>query len=286
MGKNKPKKSNGINGAADLKSLLQRGAASGIAIVLATGITYAGCNNIGLGDVNIIGNGATINSELKFENCGKVTLYNFTVNGGDYNVMVVKCKALEISGVTAANAGMTGILVANTSGIRINHCHCYGAKKQHGIYLSQSCDDIEIDNNLLENNAFSGLQVNAIQDDANPNATDHNQDSMSKKVSITNNTLRNNQLVGHAGAIQLSGCYDVVIEGNKILVHNGRAGIALWDDGTGKPALACHDVLSRANTYEFSKGTKVMACITIGKNCTGIVVKDTPPAGVPLTVNV
>lgn len=282
MKKNTTAKSNGISQPADLKALIQRASLTGIAVILAAGITYTGCSISGLGDVSISGSGATISSELKFEDCGKVSLEKFTLlNGNPYGVMVVGCKGLYIAGIEVGNCTTTAILVANTSNVTIEGSHCYGSKKQHGIYISQSCDNVTIRNNLLENNAYSGLQINAVEDHPNTKAADPNRDSMSKVVVVTLNTLRNNQLVGGAGAMQFSGCYDLSVQNNEILGHNGRAGITLWDDGTGKPELACHTVNISDNAFEFSSKAKVQAAITVSKNCTDVTCSaNTLPKGV------
>lgn len=251
----------------DIKALIQR--ANGAAVMLQVGGSYSGFNISGIKvPISIDGNGATVNSQMKFEDCGKVTLKNIKIkNGNQYGVMVVNCAGFTAEGLTITDSQRSGILTANTPNVDIGNCRISGAKEQHGIYCSQSGDFLRIHDNFIENCAFSGVQVNAVQDDANPDA-DKNHDSISENVFIVGNSINNCQRVGHAGAVQMSGVHNGQVSGNNIQNHNGRNIFTLWDDGTGKPELACKNVEIKGNTGIFAGSAKAEAYISIGKNCT------------------
>lgn len=251
----------------DIKALIQR--ANGATVMLQAGGSYSGFNISGIkAPIVIDGNGATVNNQMKFEDCGKVTLKNIKIkNGNQYGVMVVNCAGFTAEGLIITDPQRSGILTANTPNVDIGNCRISGAKEQHGIYCSQSGDFLRIHDNIIENCAFSGVQVNAVQDDANPNA-DKNHDSISENVFILDNTIINCQRVGHAGAIQLSGVHTGQVKDNKVQNHNGRNIATLWDDGSNNPRLACKDVEISGNTARFADSAKAEAYVSIGKNCT------------------
>jgi hypothetical protein len=238
-------------------------------IILQAGAKYLGCSISGIkNNITIEGNGATVVGQLKFENCGKITIHNLNITDANpYGVMIVNCAGCELQSLTIIDPERSGILTANTSGVMIENCRISGAKEQHGVYCSQSGDNIEVRNNIILDCAFSGIQINAVEDKPNPNNPDPNKDSISKNVIIDGNKIDGCQRVGKAGAIQLSGVHGADVTNNDVTKHKGKFILSIWDDGSGKPALACKDITIDSNKGEFAKADKNAVSVNIGKNC-------------------
>lgn len=243
--------------------------ANGNPIVLSPTGKYIGFSISGIKqDIVIEGNGATVVGQMKFEDCGKVTIRNLTITDGNpYGVMIVKCAGFELDNLTIISPERSGILTANTSNGLIQNCRISGAKQQHGIYCSQSGDSIKILNNIILDCAYSGIQCNAVEDSANPN-NPPGSDSISQNVVISGNKIDGCQKVGKAGAVQCSGVHTGEVSSNIITKHYGRNILTFWDDGTNNPALACKDISIAGNSGMFAAADKNSVSVNIGKNCT------------------
>lgn len=236
--------------------------------------TYQGGMVAGINRLPAIfgGPGVVVTGGLKFYKCGPIVVESLALpDAPQYGLMVVQCGGLSAKSLIIHRAQRSGILSANTSDVLIDECLCTAAKEQHGIYLSQSGDRLSVQNCHLSDCAFSGIQVNAVEDHANPKASDHNQDSISKSVLIQNNVVERCQSAGKAAGIQCSGCYDLMVVNNGILDHQGKFLLAFWDDGSNNPLLACQKVTVTGNRGTFAGNAHPECVMNVGKNTKDLV---------------
>jgi len=205
---------------------------------------------------------------LKFEGCKTVELGGFSVQeAAPHGIMIVRCGAFQASRLTILKSAKNNLLTANTSNVSLTLLVCDHAVEGHGIYLSQSGDNLEIWECISRYNARSGIQINGRQDGRN-RALD--QDGISRNVTISGNVLIGNQTRYGAAAITLAACRDLSILNNRIEEHEGRHGIACWADGTGKQELACQSVLIDGNSFNFAADSHPEACVSIRESCLDI----------------
>lgn len=215
------------------------------------------------GNKSVIRASESKNPGLKFENCLSVTLERLGITDSkSHGVMVVKCGSLTVRGIQSLRNGGSGLLTANTSNVLVAGSQL-AYNQQHGVYLSQSGDNLTVNACKLTDNHKAGIQVNAIQDRPLPVAP--KADGISIGVKLVCNTLLRNQAAGGAG-INLAGCRQVEINGNVFTEHNGRSGIALWDDGTNNAKFGCRDVVIERNIFDFRTGAGVCS-IDVGDTC-------------------
>jgi hypothetical protein len=114
----------------------------------------------------------------------------------------------------------------------LNECH--GARKEHGIYVSNSGDRPTLRSNFVHDNAGCGLQINA--DEETP---DHEHvyqgvvDGLTTGALLEGNIALHNGQIGGA-AINLDGVQDSVLRDN-LLVENFARGIVAYGDADGIP---------------------------------------------------
>lgn len=263
MSKNKKEKKMPNKITDNLEQFIRNGV---FPVVLKPGFTYSGFNISDIKqDTAIIGNGATIIGELHFINCGIVTISGCNIKGpADYGIKIDKCAGADIHDNTLSGIKITAIETANTPNVAIYNNDINGVSQQHGIYCSQSGDNIRISGNNIKNVERAGVQVNAVQDSTK--SSDPNNDSISNNVVISGNHIDGCQKAG-AAAIQCSGVHTGHINDNTIVNNFGRNHVALWDDGTGKPELACKDIEISGNIGAFAKPEANCVPVNIGKNC-------------------
>jgi parallel beta-helix repeat protein len=221
---------------------------------------------------------------LKFSGCDGLSIKGIQVRDSrSHGLFVVDSEDFNISGCQLLHNGGSGILTGNVSGVRIENNTVSDNRGAHGIYVSQSGDDIVIAGNTCERNARCGIQVNANQ--SNPKVGDARYDGISRGVVIELNTIRSNQRSQDAAGIQLASCRGVRLVNNRVLDHEGRQCVSLWDDGTRNRERACHGVLIAGNVFSF-RYPKPLGTITCSPNCTDVVWDDNDfPEGVRALVS-
>jgi parallel beta-helix repeat protein len=125
----------------------------------------------------------------------------------------------------------------------IEDCETYGSREEHGIYISNSSDNVEIRRNRCHDNAASGIQINA-----DPSMGG---DGISANCVIDSNICYENGKLGGA-AINLASVRDSVIS-NNVIYDNYAGGIAAWDDGQGD-SWGCRNLAIINNTIYFGAG--------------------------------
>lgn len=122
-----------------------------------------------------------------------------------------------------ANNGKWGIFTDFSDHTTLSNLDVYGSEEEHGIYISNSSDDVVIRNSLIHHNYACGIQINA-----DPSMGG---DGISYDCLIENNLIYENGWGGGA-AINLASVRDTTIQ-NNIVALNYAGGIAAWDDGQG-----------------------------------------------------
>lgn len=258
-----------LSPGANLAGAIQR-LRDGEPLILAEGGRYVGGFVEGhRGAIRVVGNGASIAGGLKFQECGPVTLDALLApDSPHHGFMFVRCASLTLSALRGDRAQGSGILTANCSRVSIEGSggdECL----EHGIYLSQSGDHLELRGNLCKDNHAAGIQVNATED--HPNRDRPRRDGLSKHVLIQANILHGNQKGAFNGAaLNLAGVVGARIVANHILDHEGNMGVALWDDDDG-PNYGCREVRIERNTFAFAEGYG-RACVSVARYCSEITI--------------
>ncbi len=225
----------------------------------------------------IVGNGARVLSKtepgLYFQSCGPVTVEDLVISGMKlYGLSVIECQSVTLKRLILEKNGKTGILTSNTSDVHIEGCRCVQSGIEHGIYCSQSGDRLRLIGNTCNRNGKSGIQINGVAPDPDPD--NPNWDSISHDVLISGNVLGGNQIgpQGGGAALNLSGVTGIQILNNTIQNHGGNHGISMWDDDAGDSRFAVHDAVLDGNSFTFAKG-KGKSCVNVKKGCSNIVIK-------------
>lgn len=130
---------------------------------------------------------------------------------------------VRISNCVFAENGRWGVFTDFSDNTMITNCEALGSQAEHGIYISNSSDNVTIRNSIVHHNHASGIQINA-----DPSMGD---DGISSGCLIENNLIYENGWGGGA-AVNLASVRDSVIQ-NNIIYYNYAGGIAAWDDGQG-----------------------------------------------------
>jgi hypothetical protein len=258
--------SNGIT--APFRTFLKgvRALRSGDTLIVNAG-TYGGGAYLAVPNVTIRGSGtaiidaasSTTGCGIKIDSTSGVRLENLTFrNAARFGVFCVLSRNVTFRNLTCDHNGASGILTANTPGVVAVGCICY-ANTQHGIYYSQSGDNLAVRSCRLYNNGRAGLQINATEDA--PVSADPNRDGLSKSCMVEKNVIYGNGSVG-GSAINLAGVCDSTLR-NNLIYNNLAGGIALWDDLDGA-AYGCkrNDVLHNTIAFASGKGRYALQLIS------------------------
>ena len=224
----------------------------------------------GRAGITIRGEGrVVVQGGLKFEGCHNLDIQDLTIRQSrTHGLFVVGSLGLRVARVRSVNNAGSGLLTGNVLNVLIER-GLFFKNTQHGIYLSQSGDDLSIYECECLENRSAGIQINGDERREKPDDLAH--DSISQRVQISGCVLSGNQKQGGAAAITLSCVRSAEIRRNYVVNHPGRHGIALWDGGRKTPegTFACHDVSLLGNEIGFVPG-KGQACISIGEGCSDI----------------
>lgn len=213
--------------------------------------------------------GIAVFPSFKAERCDNLSLIDIAGrdNPNGPGIMVVNSRILKVTDCQGTGNKGSGLLTANVSTVLIERGTYSFSKKDHGVYLSASGDDLKIIGVTSKGNFRTGIQVNA--DDEHEKPSDQRFDAKTVGLLISGGTLEANQVGGGGAGINLAGVTSGVIEGTTIRDHRGRNAIALWDDARNDAAYACHSVSIQGVWFDFGPG-RVQYCVSIGKGCSGI----------------
>jgi len=167
-------------------------------------------------------------------------------------IEIKKSSHIKLTGFNVHNAPRAGIRVNNSHhitlennklthngvwGIFTNHANNFkatsntiiGPAKQHGIYHSNSGDNVILNANFIQN--FNGCGIHMNGDKSMGGAKGVKGDGIISNVEISNNYLSGNGLVG-GSAINLDGVTQANII-NNIILKNKAAGLSIFKDDGG-----------------------------------------------------
>lgn len=154
--------------------------------------------------------------------------------------------------------GVWGIFSGFAEGIMVEDNECYGSKKEHGIYLSNSADHAVVRRNHCYNNGRCGIQFNG--DPAIPGG-----DGI-----MSFNLIEGNILHDNANSLNLTCVADSLVR-NNLFYHQNTKAIALWDTLAGYQYSAKRNVIVN-NTIIVDRCTR--ECIQIRRGATGNVIRN------------
>jgi len=187
-------------------------------------------------------------------------------------IEINKSSHIKITGFNVHHAPRAGIRVNNSHNITIeknkltnngvwgvftNHANFFSAKnniivgpaEQHGIYHSNSGDNVQIISNFITN--FNGCGIHINGDLSMGGANKVKGDGIISNVLITQNYITKNGLKG-GSAINLDGVVDAEIN-NNIIVNNKAAGISIFK---GDGAVGSSNIIVSDNLMIMAKGSK------------------------------
>ena len=126
------------------------------------------------------------------------------------------------------SSGVWGVLTNHSNNIAMVNNTIIGASSQHGIYISNSGDNVLIKNNTIENSLGSGIHINGDLSMGGGKFTEG--DGIISNVYIANNAIANVGIKGGA-AINIDGGENVEIINNILWALNAAAITVFKGDG-------------------------------------------------------
>lgn len=144
---------------------------------------------------------------------------------------------------TIRDFGYWGVLTGFEDNVRVENCVISGSRREHGVYLSNTSTGHVVRNNLVFDNACSGIQLNGSNGD-DPEGG-RIRDSLVENNILWNNGGGSNHSRGGGGALNNESVSNCVYR-NNLLYDNKASGIVLWNGtSTGRGS---HDCLVTHNT--------------------------------------
>ncbi len=188
---------------------------------------------------------------------------------------------IELEGIRVTGAERGGITAGHNTGCAIRKCTCYengswgifsgfsehlsvednecfGQKRQHGIYLSNSADYAVVRRNHCHHNAGCGIQFNG-------DPYIKGGDGVMRYNLVENNILHDNHTNFNFTCVAES-----VVRGNLFYGCNSKA-IALWDTGAGYEYSSKNNLIIN-NTFVMDNVTR--ECIHLRNGATGNVIRN------------
>jgi len=151
-----------------------------------------------------------------------------------------------------------GIFSGFAEGIVVEDNECYGSKKEHGIYLSNSADHAVVRRNHCYNNGRCGIQFNG----------DPNIPGGDGVMSF--NLVEGNILHDNANCFNMTCMAESVVR-NNLFYNQNTKGIALWDTMAGFQYSSKNNLIIN-NTIIVDRCTR--ECIQIRRGATGNVIRN------------
>ncbi len=161
---------------------------------------------------------------ITIKNSDYITIRGFTVkNANRSGISIIESDNINIINNQTTNNKTWGIFSGFSDHLLINNNIASFSKRQHGIYVSNTCINPIISNNKVFGNSTSGIQLNGDKY--------MGQEGLIKYAKIYNNTIFNNGKKGGA-ALNLDGVQHSKIY-NNLLFDNYSTGIAVYKDDGG-----------------------------------------------------
>lgn len=163
---------------------------------------------------------------IKIINANYISIQGFTIkNAPRAGISAVNCANITLADNQLIHNKVWGIFTGFCSKLTISNNTTAYSQQQHGIYVSNTSENIVINNNVVHHNRLSGIQLNGDRHMGGKGIISH--------ATIYNNTIYNNGVKGGA-AINLDGVQYSHIY-NNLLYNNMATGIAIYkgDGGEG-----------------------------------------------------
>jgi len=211
-------------------------------------ITFNGSFAIGKAEISL--NPKQNKDLVEIKKSSHLILSGFNINSSPRaGVRVNNSHHITVKNNKLTNNGVWGIFTNHSNNFIATNNTIVGPAKQHGIYHSNSGDNVKITSNFIQN--FNGCGVHINGDLSMGGAAKVKGDGIISNVEISNNYFSGNGLVG-GSAINLDG----VIEGkinNNIIINNKAAGISIFK---GDGAVGSSKINVSDNLIIMAKGSK------------------------------
>jgi len=181
---------------------------------------------------------------IRIQDASYVTLDRITVR----KAIRAGCGVRFSNHITITNSrfgdnGVWGIFTSFADDIRFEGNECFGSKKEHGIYHSNSGDRFVIRGNIVHHNSGNGLHMNGDPEMGG--------DGVLNWGVVEKNIIYNNGYSGGAG-INMTHVHDILVR-NNLVYKNYAGGITIYQD-TGTFEQGSKRVLVMGNTVYFRPG--------------------------------
>tara|TARA_R110001599_G_scaffold79463_3_gene215309 strand:- start:15866 stop:17122 length:1257 start_codon:yes stop_codon:yes gene_type:complete len=187
---------------------------------------------------------------IEIKQSSHITLTGFSVfNSPRAGIRVNNSHNIIIKNNAVTDNGVWGIFTNHSNDFTATNNTIIGPAQQHGIYHSNSGDNVKINANFIK--GFNGCAIHMNGDTSMGGAPKVKADGIISNVEITNNYLSSNGAVG-GSAINLDGVIGGNIKDN-LLVNNKAAAISIFkDDG----AIGSTDINVANNLVIMAKGAR------------------------------
>jgi len=205
---------------------------------------------LGVGRAEISLNPKNHRDLLEIQKSSHLIFTGFDINNSPRaGIRVNNSHYIMLNNNMLTNNGVWGIFTNHSNNLIATNNKILGPAEQHGIYHSNSGDNVKITSNFIQN--FNGCGVHINGDFSMGGGAKVKGDGIISNVEITNNYFSGNGLVG-GSAINLDGVTGGNIS-NNIVINNKAAGISIFkDDG----AVGSSKINVSDNLIIMAKGSK------------------------------
>jgi len=193
----------------------------------------------------IISGSGSAQDAIRVDHASHIIIERLTVREARRaGVGVLNSHHIRITGGRFADNGVWGIFTGFADDIQFENNECYGSKREHGIYHSNSGDRFIIRGNLVHDNNMCGIHLNG-----DPEIKGG--DGVLNMGLVEKNIVYGNGIKGGA-AINMTHVQDALVR-NNLIYNNLAGGFTVYQD-TGTFEQGSKRVLIIGNTVFFKPG--------------------------------
>jgi len=179
---------------------------------------------------------------LRLDHSSYVTIDRLTARDATRaGIGIIHSHHITVTNCRLADNGLWGIFTGFADDVRFESNECYGSKKEHGIYHSNSGDRFIIRGNLIHHNSGNGIHLNG-DPEMQPG------DGVLNYGIVERNIIYENGQSGGAG-INMTHVHDVLVR-NNLIYNNYAGGFTVYQD-TGTFEQGSKRVVITGNTVYF-----------------------------------
>ncbi len=187
---------------------------------------------------------------IEISNCDWITVDNIqSFDANRAGIRIDQSHHVTVRNSVFGNNTTWGIFANQSNDLVLENNDCYGSKKQHGIYYSNSGDRPLIRGNRVHGNAGAGIHLNG--DLSSGEGREVPGDGIISGAVVENNIIFDNGKAGGA-AVNCDGIHDAVIR-NNLMFNNHAAGITLF---LGDGASGAANVKVYNNTIDMAEDSR------------------------------